>query len=49
VKDLARFDRDDRKFGRITHAGVNPFVDPEGCLSSVSDPEQAFRAELENQ
>lgn len=37
------------KFARIKTGGPNPFIDPEGYKSYVSDREQAFYAELKKQ
>jgi metallo-beta-lactamase class B len=37
------------KFARLKELGPNPFIDPEGYKSYVSEREQAFRLELEKQ
>ncbi len=37
------------KFARMKAGGVNPFVDPEGYKSYVTEREQAFRTELAKQ
>ena len=37
------------KFAKLKNGGANPFVDPEGYKSFVSEKEQAFRSELAKQ
>jgi len=37
------------KFARMKEGGVNPFIDPEGYQSYVSERERAFRAEMNRQ
>jgi len=37
------------KFARMKEGGVNPFIDPEGYQSYVSERERAFRAEMKRQ
>jgi metallo-beta-lactamase class B len=39
----------DAKYARMKAGGVNPFVDPEGYRSYVTEREQAFRTELAKQ
>jgi metallo-beta-lactamase class B len=37
------------KFARIKEGGANPFIDPDGYRSYISEREQAFRAEWQKQ
>ena len=39
----------EEKFAKLKSGGANPFVDPEGYKSFVSEKEQAFRSELAKQ
>jgi metallo-beta-lactamase class B len=39
----------EEKFPKLKNGGANPFVDPEGYRSFVSEKEQAFKSELEKQ
>jgi metallo-beta-lactamase class B len=39
----------EEKFAKLKNGGPNPFIDPEGYKSFVSEKEKAFRSELAKQ